>query len=206
MSSLENKLEALLFYRGEAETRTYLAKVLEVPAADLETAISSLTATLATRGLRVLCIGEQVELVTAPETSDVVTRSRKQELTRDLGKAGAETLAIILYRGPLARADIEYIRGVNCAFILRNLLIRGLVERVPNPKNARSVLYQATPDLLKHLGITAVSDLPDEQAVRAELEAFEEENDTDDALRAGGEPHGATDTETEAAPQPETNI
>ena len=94
---------------------------------------------------------------------------------RDLGKAGSETLAVVLYRGPVSRADIDYIRGVNCAFILRNLQVRGLVQRISNPKNARSFLYEATPDLLKHLGVTEITSLPDYQAMRDELEKFESE-------------------------------
>lgn len=173
MATLANKLEAILFYSGEAETKERLASLLQVSLEELEEAAHDLSDTLATRGVRLLSIDSQLELVTAPETSDVVTKVRKEELVRDLGKAGAETLAVILYRGPVSRADIEYIRGVNCSFIVRNLLIRGLIERVQGEKG-RSILYRVTPDMLKHLGLTSLQALPGYEAVRSELQGFVE--------------------------------
>jgi segregation and condensation protein B len=89
-----------------------------------------------------------------------------------LGKAGLETLAIILYQGPISRADIDYIRGVNSQFIVRNLLIRGLIERVDNPTDARSFLYKTTLDLLSHLGISKIQDLPEYDQVRRDIDGF----------------------------------
>jgi segregation and condensation protein B len=181
MELLETKLEAVLFYKGEAESKKNLAKLLEVEPQALEEAANQLRATLAARGIRLLSVGDQLELVTAPETSEIITRTRKEELTRDLGKAGADTLAIILYRDAVTRADIEYIRGVNCSFILRNLMIRGLVEKVANPANARSVLYRPTTDLLKHLGVTTQSELPEYAEIRKTMDDFEERKNVDDA-------------------------
>lgn len=174
---VEQKLEAVLFFSGEAETRDRLARLLDVSLDELDTAARLLSASLASRGIRLLVMNDQLELVTAPETSDVVTRVRKQELTRDLGKAGSETMAIILYRGPSTRAEIEYVRGVNCAFVLRHLLIRGLIERVHHDTRARTMVYRATPEALEHLGVTRVEDLPGYAKVRADLGVFEAGND-----------------------------
>ena len=173
--ALEQKLEAVLFYKGESETKTKLAKLLGVTPEEIEEAAVKLGTTLSSRGIRLLRVQDQLELVTAPEASEAVNNVRKEELVRDLGKAGSETLAVVLYRGPVSRADIDYIRGVNCAFILRNLQVRGLVQRISNPNNTRSFLYEATPDLLKHLGVTEITGLPDYQAMREELEKFESE-------------------------------
>jgi segregation and condensation protein B len=111
-------------------------------------------------------------LGTAKELSSLIEQLTKEELTRDLGKAGLETLSIVLYQGPISRADIDYIRGVNSQFILRNLLIRGLVERVDNPADARSFLYQTTLQLLSHLGISKREDLPEFDKVREDIAAF----------------------------------
>jgi segregation and condensation protein B len=180
MVTLENKLEAFLFFRGEAEKKQKIAELLEVTLDEVEGAVNTLATSLAERGLRVLSVGDEVELVTAPETSDVVARVRKDEMARDLGKAGAETLAIVLYRGPVSKADIEYIRGVQCSFVLRGLLIRGLVERVQNPKNTRSVLYAPTAGLLKHLGVTTVSELPEYGRIQAEVAVFEKRKEGED--------------------------
>jgi segregation and condensation protein B len=187
MATLDNKLEAALFHLGEPVTREYLGKILEATPEELITAVSVLTETLATRGLRLLSVGDQLELITAPEVSDVVTKTRKEELVRDLGKAGSETLSVILYRGPISRAEIDYVRGVNCSFIVRNLLIRGLVERVPNPTNARSVLYQATPKLLTHLGVARVEDLPGYASVHAEITSFEQQQHDQDGITGSTE-------------------
>jgi segregation and condensation protein B len=173
--SLEQKIEAVLFYKGEPETKAKLATLLHVKEQEIEEAVSKLSSNLMTHGIRLLRVEDQFELVTSPETSEVVNNVRKEELVRDLGKAGSETLAIVLYRGPVSRADIDYIRGVNSSFILRNLQIRALVERIQDPKNSRSYLYQATPDLLKHLGITEIGELPGFSEMREGLDTFESE-------------------------------
>ena len=68
-------------------------------------------------------------LGTAPQMSATVETLTKEELMKDLGKAGLETISIILYKGPISRAEIDYIRGVQSNFILRNLLVRGLIEK-----------------------------------------------------------------------------
>jgi segregation and condensation protein B len=172
MITLEHKLEAVLFYIGEPISRRRLAQILAVTEEEVSGVATRLAASMLERGLRLLCIGDDYELVTAPEVSEVMMSIRKEELERDLGKAGAETLSIILYSGPVSRATIEYVRGVNCSFVLRNLLIRGLVERKQDPKNQRSILYAPTPELLKYLGVSTVQELPEYDAVQRELDTF----------------------------------
>ena len=122
--TLETKLEALLFWKGEPMTKKKIMVALECTAEELETAIVSLSATLvnatnpaAARGLRIMQNGDEIELRTAPELGQMIEKLTKDELVRDLGKAGLETLAIILYKGPIKRAEIDYIRGVNSSFI-----------------------------------------------------------------------------------------
>jgi len=135
-------------------------------------ALLELKTLLKGRGVQLMENGSEVLLATAPEMSELIENIRKEELTRDLGRAGAETLAIVLYQGASTRADIDYIRGVNSTFILRNLLIRGLLERISNPKDQRSFVYKPTFDLLAHLGVRTIEELPDYQAVRTELTSF----------------------------------
>ncbi len=173
MNSLERSLEAILFYVAEPMARSRLASMLAVSEEEIDDALAKLTGSLAERGIRVLHVGDMYELVTAPEVSDAIAALRKEVLSRDLGKAGAETLSVVLYRGPLTRSHIEQIRGLNCAYILRSLLIRGLIEKQPDPKNPRIILYQPTSLLLRHLGVTAVNELPEYDTIRAELLAFE---------------------------------
>ncbi|HEY4498607.1 MAG TPA: SMC-Scp complex subunit ScpB, partial [Candidatus Paceibacterota bacterium] len=115
---------------------------------------------------------DEVMLGTAPELSELIQTLTKEELSKDLGKAGLETLSIILYFGPITRSEIDYIRGVNSTFVLRTLLIRGLIERVQNKADQRSFLYKPTFELLSHLGIKDIQHLPEYKVARNELEAF----------------------------------
>jgi segregation and condensation protein B len=120
--------------------------------------------------------GEEVSLGTHPEAANLIDAMRKDELEGDLGKAGVETLSIILYKGPITKAGIEYIRGVNSQFTVRHLLVRGLIEKVENKVDARSFLYQPTIKLLSHLGLPNVTNLPDYSAIKDKLTEIENAN------------------------------
>lgn len=100
----------------------------------------------------------------------------KDDLQKDLGKSALETLAIILYQGPIKRADIDYVRGVNSQFILRNLLMRGLISRVDDPSDERTFLYKPSLELMAFLGITDIKQLPDFEEVVGKLMVFKSEN------------------------------
>lgn len=171
-SGLPQKIEAILFWKAEPVSMKKLATLLESDVKSITSAIDELAASLQGRGLTLIQTDDEVMLGTAPELSRLIEQMAKDELTRDLGKAGLETLSIILYQGPISRAGIDYIRGVNSQFILRSLLIRGLVERVDNPADQRSFLYKTTLALLAHLGISKITDLPEYEKVRTEIEAF----------------------------------
>lgn len=139
-------------------------------------ALKELASDLEGRGLSLIEEGDHVALATAPETKAVIEAMRREELEGPVGKAGLETLAVIVYRGPVSRADIEYVRGVNVTSSLRTLLIRGLIERVDNPKDKRSFLYRATTDLPAYLGVSRLTDLPDFVRITEEIKAVLEEN------------------------------
>lgn len=171
--SLEAKIEAVLFYKTEPYGFDALAAFFAVSEAEVREACARLQAERQTSGLRLIMTDREVQLTTAPEMSELIEALRKDELSRDIGKAGAETLSIILYRGPLTRAEVDRIRGVNSTFIIRNLLVRGLIEKRDNPRDSRSMLYAATPELMKHLGITKREELPDFESVMNAIESFE---------------------------------
>jgi segregation and condensation protein B len=124
---------------------------------------------LQARGVQVLEKDGEVMLGTHPEASAIIEQLTKEELNRDLGKAGLETLTIVLYKGPITRAELDYIRGVNSSFILRHLTVRGLVDKVVNPADSRSFLYQPSFEVLQHLGITKKEELPDYEAAMTKL-------------------------------------
>ncbi len=169
---LSSKLEAILFWKAEPVSMKKLGSLLGVGAKELRESLMELAVALKGRGLTLVQTDDDVMLGTAKEYSSLIEQLTKEELTRDLGKAGLETISIILYQGPVGRADIDYIRGVNSQFILRNLLIRGLVERVDNPTDSRSFLYKPTLDLLSHLGVSKIQDLPEFEQVRKDIESF----------------------------------
>lgn len=184
--NIDSKLEALLFWKGEPMTKKKAVAALGCTEGELESAIAALTASLVTRGLRLMSVGDEIELRTAPEASEMVERLTKEELVRDLGKAGLETLAIILYQGPVRRSEIDYIRGVNSSFIVRNLLVRGLIERVTEKEGregggGRGYSYRATMELLAHMGVSKVEELPEFAKVKADLAAFEAEQKSHEA-------------------------
>ncbi|MEX0930708.1 MAG: SMC-Scp complex subunit ScpB, partial [Candidatus Paceibacterota bacterium] len=106
------------------------------------------------------------------ELDPIIESLQKEEMKRDIGKAGAETLAIVLYRGPLTRAEIDRIRGVNSSFILRNLMARGLVERAAG---AKSNQYSITPELFSHLGITKRNELSGFAETMDALDQYEQQ-------------------------------
>ncbi|MDQ2932934.1 MAG: SMC-Scp complex subunit ScpB [bacterium] len=172
--NLSQQLEAVLFWKAEPVTFKKLAALLENDVEAIKAGLIELENSLKGRGLTLVQTDEEVMLGTSKELSPLIEKITKEELTRDLGKAGLETLSIILYQGPISRADIDYIRGVNSQFIVRNLLIRGLVERIDNPKDARSFLYKTTLDLLAHLGISKIEELPEYEQVRIDIENFKQ--------------------------------
>ena len=172
---LTAKIEAVLFWKAEPVSLKKLAEWLGTDVATIKTGLLSLENSLQGRGLTIVETEDEVMLGTAKNLADFIAGLAKEELTKDLGKAGVETLTIILYQGPIARADIDYIRGVNSQFILRALLIRGLIERVENPADARSYLYKPTLALLAHLGVSKIADLPEYESVRQAIETFKQQ-------------------------------
>ncbi len=169
---LDSKIEAVLFFKGESVSVKKLSQILGSNDADINEALKILEEKLSERGVRLIRHEDEVTLGTAPKAGEIIEKLIKEDLSKDLGKAGLETLSIVIYRGPISRREIDWIRGVNSTFILRNLLIRGLVEKVVNDMDQRSFLYKPTLELLSYLGVTRIEELPEYEKVRAEIEQF----------------------------------
>lgn len=170
--SLDKKIESLLFWKGEEMQIPAIAKTLEVTEKEVVEAVAALAHALEDRGIVLIQKDNRIMLRTHPEMSPLFEALTHEELTRDLSKAALETLTIILYRGPIKRSDIDFIRGVNSQFILRNLSVRGLIEKVVNPQDERGFLYRPSFELMAHLGITNISDLPEYQKVQDDIDSF----------------------------------
>jgi segregation and condensation protein B len=170
--TLDAQIEAILFFKGEPISIKKLGELLSVREETVNEAVAILEEKLVGRGLTLIKNDGQIMLGTTKEAGEIIDAVKKDELSKDLGKAGVETLSIVLYQGPISRPDIDYIRGVNSSFILRNLMVRGLVERVNNPNDSRSYLYKPTFDLLAHLGISSIEELPEFESMKEKIEVF----------------------------------
>lgn len=175
--NLEQKIEAILFYKNEPVEIKKLAALLTVKESEVKEAAKNLANLLGGRGLCLIQTEKEISLATAPEMTTLIDQIAKDERSREIGKAGLETLAIILYNGPVSRREIDYIRGVNSTFILRNLSMRGLVERESDPKDQRVFRYKGSLALLSHLGITKFEDLPEFKDLQTKLTEKIVEND-----------------------------
>jgi segregation and condensation protein B len=159
--ALAGRLEALLFVSAESTTSQLLATALGVDLPALEEGLRVLEASLADRGLRLQRHAGQLSLTTAPEFAAEVERFLGLEASTHLSHAALDTLAIIAYRQPVTRPQIDSIRGVNSESMMRSLLHKGLITesgRADGP--GRPILYSTTPELLQHFGISSVAELP----------------------------------------------
>lgn len=160
---LKSVIESILFANGEPIKVAKLVKVLNLPKPEVENGIMLLTTEYAGKksGIALIKNNDEVQLVTNPENAEFVNQVVKSELQEELSQAALEVLSIVAYRGPITRSDIELIRGVNCSYTLRNLLMRGLIERKDNPKDNRGYVYVISFEFLKKLGLESIEKLPE---------------------------------------------
>src|SRR3989344_4216833 len=161
--NLEAKIEAVLFVHGEPMKLKRLIALTKAGETQVEKALDAIKEKLGgeDRGLDLMRSKDEVQLVTSPELTDIVEQLTKEELDAKLTPAALETLSIIAYLGPCPRALIDYIRGVNSAFMIRSLMVRGLVERRENKEKTGGYAYQITFDFLKHMGVSTPEELPE---------------------------------------------
>ena len=174
------RLEALLFIASEPVSFLKLAKFLRISPHQVEKEIVALNKFYqeSGAGLTVIFKGKTAQLATAAEWGRLTATFLNQEAKEMLSTAAREVLAIIAYRGPLTRMEIEQIRGVNCSFVLRKLAIRGLIDRKESPIDSRSYLYEVSIEFLKSLGLSSVKELPQYQELR-NAEALKELSEKD---------------------------
>lgn len=169
-------LESLLFVAGEPAPIERLASALEQTPEDIEAALLMLAESLQERGIRLQRHHDAVQLVTMPEAADVIEIYLGLDLTTKLSRAALETLAIIAYRQPITRPQIEAIRGVSSDGVIRTLLHRGLVQEIGRLETAgRPMLFGTTPDFLNYFGVSSLDALPplEEEDIDALTERIE---------------------------------
>lgn len=176
LMALDRKLEAVLFYKAIPMKKSALAKMFNTDEAEIEAAANILRQRLSAGSLAVVETDTDIELAVQSEFDPLIEDVRREEIRRDIGKAGAETLAIVMYRSPVTRLEVDRIRGVNSSYILRNLEMRGLIERKSGTKQ---VEYMPTTQLLRHLGIGKKTELQDYATVMDALENYEKQQENE---------------------------
>lgn len=196
---IASRIESILFTNGEPITRKRLAAVLDVS----EDSVREAAGILRHRheddssGLILIELDDAMELSTAPKNASLVESFVAKDREEGLGKATLEVLSVIAYRAPVTRSEIDAIRGVNSSFALRNLLLRGLIERETNPLDTREYRYSPSFRMLELLGIGSVSELPDHASLSSDeraagLVSASEEVKPDDS-ESGSDPLSADD-------------
>ena len=167
--TISQTIESILFATADEYSVLALAKLLSVSTEDVEQALTALAASLADHAIMLVRQGDTVTLATRPEHSTVLETIRKEELQKELSKASAETLAVVVYHPGATKADIELIRGVNASYSLRALQIRGLIEM---KGNGRAVTYHPTLALLEHFGVSESGGLPEYEQTKQKIDSL----------------------------------
>jgi segregation and condensation protein B len=172
MSELSKKIESIIFYKGEEISFRELSKLLGAGENEIKTEVDVLKEKYINAGVKLITTDSSVLMTTGEEVSEIIESLEREGYEKELTKAALETLTIILYRGPLKRSMIDFVRGVNSQFTLRNLLIRGLIEKMPDPKDERAYLYKPTSDLLRFLSVSDIKELQEYKEINDKVDSF----------------------------------
>jgi segregation and condensation protein B len=191
---LDSKIESILFIAARPLPLKKLAELVEGSRDEVNAALDRIAGryNVAGSGIRLLRVADSVQLATSPEHSGLVQDYLKDETTGELTKPSLETLTIIAYRGPISKAELEQVRGVNCSLIIRNLMMRGLIEASGDPGDIMTT-FNVTMDFIRFLGVSSIEELPDYDALRSHenvarvLEAKKGKGGEEAALEEGSE-------------------
>lgn len=165
--TIESILEAVLYASGQSVSIKKLSSVLDLDEDAIKLGLQRLQTQLQEqeRGLALILEEKNAELVTSADAADAVRAVLEVEAQGELSKAAMEALAIIAYRGPITRPELEQIRGIQSSMILRILAIRGLIEQKEETRLGQPV-YMVTSEFFKHMGYTSADQLPDYHSLR----------------------------------------
>lgn len=159
---LKYLIESLFFVSLKPLTIKDLASFLKKEISEVGRAMAELIAEYNDndRGVRIIESGKKYQMASSPDNAKLVRDFLQSEVSGELTPASLETLTIIAYRGPIKKSELEKIRGINCSLILRNLLIRGLIEEKSSDLSDENE-YAVSLEFIKFLGISSLKDLPD---------------------------------------------
>lgn len=160
---IQKMCEAILFLADEPIATSDLAQLLEVPAREIESILEEMAARFEVegRGIVLRNVGGGWRLATHPEAAPYLERFVGDQRSTRISQAALETLAIIAYRQPISRGQLNEIRGVNCDRAVRTLCLQGVIEEVARDEGpGKAILYGTTSLFLQRAGLTSLSDLP----------------------------------------------
>lgn len=166
-NEIKGAIEAILFVRSELVPADELVEILGIPLIELYEIIRELMAEYneAAKGIQIVAVEHSYMMCTSPNYADIISRMNKT-VQRRLSSAALETLAIIAYKQPITRAELEAIRGVKSDKIVSNLLEKGLIaEAGHKPVVGKPILYITTADFLSLFNLNSLDDLPDVEVV-----------------------------------------
>jgi segregation and condensation protein B len=168
---LLSALETILFVSDGSVETAQLAKLFNLSSEEIYKALKQLNEQYAERvsGLRIQEHNGRFQLVTHPQFAHLIEAYLNLDLTTKLSAPALETLAIVAYRQPVTRAQIEAVRGVDCSGILRSLLQRNLIEEAGRLDGVgRPILYSVTEEFMHHFGLTGLDELPQLETTEAD--------------------------------------
>ena len=161
--SLKGRIEAILFVAGEAVSLKDMAKALAVGEKELKSALEEIGSEYdyEQRGFMLKRFGDKVQLATRPLYAEDMLRLLQPVQQQSLSQAAMETLAVVAYKQPVTRAEVEQIRGVKCDYSLQSLTAKGLIAEAGRKDTiGRPILYATTDTFLSHFGLATLEDLP----------------------------------------------
>src|SRR3989344_3620618 len=170
VSKIKSQILSILFVSSKPVSIAELKEVLELDDAEIKKAVQELVSHNQNSGIIVLAVNDKLQLSSNPDNSAQVKKFLSLELREKLTDASLETLAIIVYKQPVSKVEIENIRGVNSQYTLRQLLIRGLIEKIASTSDKRMQLYKTTLEFMQHLGVKNMKDLPDFEELTKSIE------------------------------------
>lgn len=176
MSLLSNQIESVLFVSGKEIEESFIKEKLNADTKDFNKAVAELQEKYSgDSGIHLLRFNKKLQFATNPQYSAEVEAVLNPIKEKELTNAMLETLAIIAYKQPVTRLDVEEIRSVDCSYSVQNLVRLGLVEVVGRKETiGKPLLFATTDDFLKRFSISNVSDLPDYETLLAKLQEISE--------------------------------
>jgi segregation and condensation protein B len=169
-AKLKSQILSILFVSSKPVSISELSSTLELTEDDIKTVVAEIVADNQKNGIILLANHNKLQLASNPDNSGTVKKFLSLELREKLSDAALETLAVIAYRQPVSKAEIENVRGVNSQYTIRQLLIRGLVEKIGSPTDKRVQHYKTTLEFMQHLGLKDMKDLPDFEEITKSIE------------------------------------